>query len=109
MLDEIAGRFQHDRIRVEALKSLGLVQPPGEKNGEGSLIQLDPAPAGLAVDPEVLVEAPILLLGRSKIDEGTERNFCAAGGEQSGGALAHVPCPDQVVAPQIVITRVFAP
>ena len=30
MVDEIAGRFQHHRIRIKVLEALGLVQAPGE-------------------------------------------------------------------------------
>ena len=63
MMDEIAGRFQHHRIRIKVLEGFGLVQSPGQKDGEGDLIQLDAAPVGFAVDPEILVEAAILLLG----------------------------------------------
>ena len=102
MMDEIAGRFQHHRIRVKVLESLGLVQAPGEQDGQGDLIQLDAAPVGFAVDPEILVEASILLLGTGQIDQGTERDLRTAGRQQTGGTVAHVPCPDQMVAAQIV-------
>ncbi len=42
VMDKIAGRFQDHRIRVKVLKSLGLMQAPGQNNGECGLIQLMP-------------------------------------------------------------------
>jgi len=44
VMDKIAGRFQDHRIRVKVLKSLGLMQAPGQNNGECGLIQLDATP-----------------------------------------------------------------
>ena len=109
MMDEIAGRFQHHRIGVEVLQRLGLVQAPGEKNGEGGLIQLGAAPVRFAVDPEILVKASILLLGTGQIDQGPQRHLRTAGREQASGTVAHVPRPDQMVAAQIVVARILAP
>ena len=109
MVDEIAGRFQHHRIRVKVLQSLGSMKAPGENNREGGLIQLDAAPVGFAVDPEVLVEAAIFLLGAGQIDEGTERDLRIAGREQTGGTIAHVPCPDQMVAAHVAVAHGLAP
>ena len=38
-------------------------EPPSEENRESDFIQLDSPPVGLAVDPEVLGETAVLLLG----------------------------------------------
>src|SRR5581483_1869205 len=67
------------------------------------------APMGLPVDPEILIEAPVLLLRAGQIDEGAERDLRIAGRKQSGGAVAHVPCPDQMVAPHVLVGHGFAP
>ena len=109
MVDEIAGRLQHHRIRVKVLESLGLMSAPGEHYREGGLIQLDAAPVGFAVDPEVLVETPIVLLGTGQIDQGTERDLRITGREQTGGTIAHIPSPDQMVAAHVVVTHGLAP
>ena len=58
MMNEVASRFQHHRIRVKLLQSFGLTQAPGEQDGQGNLIQLDAAPVWFAVDPEVLIWPP---------------------------------------------------
>ncbi len=108
MADQIAGRFQHHRIRIEILERLGLMQTPGENNGKRSLIQLDAAPVRFAVDPEILVETAVLLLSPGQIDQGAKRDLGAAGSQQAAGAVAHVARPDQIVAFQVV-ARVLAP
>ncbi len=47
--------------RVEQAQSVAFVlQPPGQQDGRGHLIQLHAWPVGVAVDPGVLREAAIL-------------------------------------------------
>ena len=58
MTDEIAGGFQHHRIRIKILKTLHLVKLPGKEDGQGDLIQLDAVPVGFAVDLKFWLKPP---------------------------------------------------
>ena len=82
MLDEIAGCLEDQRIRIEILQRPGFVQAPGEQDRHGDFVELDAVPIGLAIDPEVLVKAAVLVLRASEIDERAQRHLGVAGGQQ---------------------------
>src|SRR5208283_4027171 len=106
---EITAGPQDRDVRVKVSQRAGAPEPPRQHDWEGDFIELYAGPVGTTVDPEILVEAAILALGDSEINQGAQRGGVIADGEQSGGAVHHVPGPHQVVSPQIVVALVFAP
>ena len=90
-------------------EAVGLPEAPGEDDGEGDLVELEAAPVGGAVDPEILGKAAVGLLRAGEIDEGAARGLTAAAGQQCGCGLHHVARPHQVIAAEIVVALGLAP
>ncbi len=62
MAYEVACCPQDQGIRIEILQGVITAEPPREQNGIGHLVELDAAPVGLPVNPEILPEASMLVL-----------------------------------------------
>ena len=63
MADQVSGRPQYHGVRIEVLQCVFEFESPGEDNRKGHFVQLDAIPVGFAIDPEVLRETSVLLLG----------------------------------------------
>jgi hypothetical protein len=85
------------------------MEPPGEQNGKGDFVELDPSPVGFPVDPEVLGKASVCLLTDGEIDQGPQRGLSVPGREQTGGAVDHIPGPNQVIPSRVFIPPGFSP
>ena len=62
MSDQKSGSGLHHWIRLEIAKFARLPQAPCEHDGKRNLVQLNAAPIGGPINPEVLREASIRLL-----------------------------------------------
>src|SRR5665213_1081405 len=62
MANEKGGGLQDHWVRVEILKYVFPLKLPGENDGKGDFVQLNSLPVRLAVHPEILSKAAILLL-----------------------------------------------
>ena len=62
MADEVGSGPQYHGVWVKVLQGVLASEPPCEQNGESDFIELDSAPVGLTVNPEVLGETAVLLL-----------------------------------------------
>ena len=109
MPNQICGRPQDHGVRVKVLESVLAFEPPGEHDGKGDFIQLDSPPVGLTVNPEVLGETSVLLLGDIEIDECSQGCDTISGGEHRIRAVDHVARPHQVVTALVLIAYGFAP
>src|SRR5581483_7669952 len=101
--DKEAGGAGDEWNDVKAAESAHLPESPGKDDGERDLVKLNARPVGCAVDPEVLREAAIGMLGAGEIDERAQRCLRAAAGEQRARGLNHVARPDQVIAAEVVV------
>src|ERR1035438_9919964 len=72
-------------------------EPPGEQDGEGDFVQLDPPPVGFPIHPEVLGKASALLLRNVEVDQCSQGSDTISGGQHRVRAVNHIPGPYQVV------------
>ena len=78
MEEQVAGRPHHHRIGVEVSEAALALQAPRQEDGEGDLVELDPAPVRLAVDPEVLGKSAVGVLADGQVDQGAQgRSRCS--------------------------------
>ena len=107
--DEISRSLADQIERIELGQSLLTVKTPCQQDRKSDLVELDAAPVGISVNPEVLREAAICALGDGQIDERAERGGRITRSEQSGCAIDHVASPDEVVTALIVVTLGLPP
>ena len=107
--DQVPRRPHHHRIRVEVPEVPLAQQTPRQEDGEGDLVELDPPPVRLPVDPEVLGKPAVLVLADGQVDQGAQRRLGVPRGEEARGRVDHVPRPDEVVSPAVVVPLRFPP
>jgi len=87
MEDQVASRPHHHRIGVEVPEVALAQQAPRQEDGEGDLVELDPTPVRLAVDPEVLGKSAVLVLADGQVDQGTQGRLDVPRGEETRGRI----------------------
>ena len=109
MEKEVAGRPHHHRIGVEVPEVAFAQQAPRQEDREGDLIELNPPPVRLAVDPEILGKPAVLVLADGQVDQGTQRRLGVPRGEEARGRIDHVPRPYEVISPTVVVALGLSP
>ena len=107
--DQVARRPHHHRIGIEVPEIALAQQAPRQEDGERDLVELDPPPVRLAVDPEVLGKPAVLVLADGQVDQGAQRRLGVPRGEEARGRVDHVPRPDEVVSPAVVVAPSILP
>src|SRR6185312_14943090 len=72
-------------------------------------VELAPLPIRRAVDPEILEEPAVRLLGDREVDERTQRRAGIAARDQRARRLHHVARPHEVVAAEVFVSHGIAP
>ena len=109
MANEVSSRPQYHGVRVKVLQGVLASEPPGEQNGKSHFIELDSPPVGRTVNPEVLGETSVLLLGNTQIDQCSQGCGTISGGQHRIRAVDHVPRPYQVVTTLVLIAYRLSP
>ena len=107
--DQVPCRPHHHRIGVEVPEVPLAQQAPRQEDREGDLVELDPTPVRLAVDPEVLGKPAVVVLADGQVDQGTQRRLGVPRGEETRRRVDHVPRPDEVISPAVVVALRFSP
>src|ERR1700721_1850720 len=69
-----------------------------QKNWESHFVQLNARPEGCPINPKVLSETAVIVLGCSQIDKRSQRCFHIAGRQQTTRALNEIPRPHEMIA-----------
>src|SRR5579872_7629214 len=97
MTNQISGGPHNHRVRVEVFEGGLTFETPGQDNGKGHFIQLNSLPIGLAVNPEVLRETSVVLLGDVEVNQGSQGCGMVSGCQHRSSTVDHVARPNQVV------------
>ncbi len=95
-------RPPHHVDRLNAAKGLTFGQGGREQHRIGHLVELDPAPGGLAPEPLVLVPMAFGILGGDQVAQRVAGLRLAAEGEQRARAFDEVARPDEMIAAALV-------